>query len=165
MKCDNWLNKVLENREQRQTKQWELLEKFNSPVLSLTINIPGAKKDSEDARYIYEIALQEIQNLKIQEHQKILTCKETGYEALFCFKIDAKALKIFTCKIEENHPLGRFMDIDVIDTNKQILSRNIPRKCYVCEKSAKACARERRHSFEQLENFISQKVHDYKLSL
>jgi len=165
MKCDSWLNKVLENKEQRQTKQGELLEKYNSPVLSLSINIPGTKKDSKDAKYIYEIALQEIQNLKMPEYQKVLTCKDTGYEALFCFKIDAKALKILTCKIEENHPLGRFMDIDVIDTNKHILSRNTPRKCYICAKSAKDCARAQRHTLEELENFISQKVHDYKLSL
>jgi len=165
MKCDNWLNKVLLNKEQRQTKQRELLEKFNSPILSLSINIPGAKKDSEDAKYIYEIALQQIANLQLKEYQKILTCKDTGYEALFCFNIDAKELKTLTCKIEEDHPLGRFMDMDVIDTNRQILSRKNPRKCYLCEENAKIYARAQRHTLEELENFISQKVHDYKLSL
>ena len=165
MKCDNWLNKVLENKEQRQAKQWELLEKFNSPILSLSINIPGAKKDSEDAKYIYEIALQQIANLQLKEYQKILTCKDTGYEALFCFNIDAKELKILTCKIEENHPLGRFMDMDVIDTNKQILSRKNPRKCYLCEENAKKCARSQKHSIQELLAYISKTVDDYKSSL
>lgn len=119
MKCDNWLNKVLENRELRQNRQWGLIEKFNSTVLSLSINIPGCKKDSEDAKFIYETAIKEINKFGLKEYEKILTCKDTGYEALWALHVDAKELKILTCKVEENHPLGRFMDIDVIDSNKK----------------------------------------------
>ena len=165
MKYDNWLNNVLENRELRQKKQWELIEKFNFPVLSLTINMPGDKKDSEDAKFIYEMALKEIDKLYFKEYAKILTCKDTGYEALFCLHVDAKKLKTFTCKIEDTHPLGRFMDMDVIDKSKNILSRKSPRKCYICDLKAKKCARAQIHPLEELQNFISKKVNDYKLSL
>lgn len=165
MKCDNSLNKVLVNRELRQAKQWELIEKFNSTVLSLTINIPGNKKDSRDAKFIYDNALQEIEKLGFEVYEKILTCKDTGYEALFALHVEAKELKILTCKVEENHPLGRFMDIDVIDKNKKILSRKTPRKCYICKEDAKKCARSQEHSLEELLTFISKTVDDYRLSL
>ena len=165
MKCDNWLNKVLENREQRQTKQWELIDRFNSTVLSLTINIPGSKKDSSDAKFIYEVALYEIKKLGFKENQKILTCKDTGYEALWALHVDAKELKALTCKLEENHPLGRFMDIDVIDNNKKILSRETSRKCYICQGNAKECARSQKHSVNELLVYISKTVDDYRLSL
>ncbi len=141
MKCTNWLNKVLENRELRQKKQWELCETYNSAVLSLTINIPGAKKDSSDAKFIYKVALEEIKNFGLKVYENSFTCKDTGYEALWAFDVDTKHLKTLTCKVEENHPLGRFMDIDVIDANKKILSREKPRKCYICQESAKVCAR------------------------
>lgn len=165
MKLNNWLDKVLDNRELRVKKQWELIDKYSSPVLSLTINIPGAKKQSEDAKYIYEVALTQIAYLNIKELEKILTCKVTGYEAIFCLDMDANDLKSLTCNIEETHPLGRFMDIDVIDTNKQILSRKIPRKCYICEANAKECARSQKHSIDTLIAHISKTVHDYKSSL
>ena len=165
MKSINWLTKVLENRELRQKKQWELCKKYTSSVLSLTINIPGAKKDSSDAKYIYETALQEIENFELEINEKSLTCKDTGYEALWAFQVDAQELKRLTCKVEESHPLGRFMDIDVIDKNRQILSRQIPRKCYICEENAKVCARAQKHSIEELLTHISKIVDDYRTSL
>ena len=165
MKSINWLTRVLANRELRQTRQWELCEKYNSAVLSLTINIPGAKKDSNDAKYIYEVALKEIENFRLKVYEKSSTCKETGYEALWAFQVDAQKLKTLTCKAEESHPLGRFMDIDVINKNRQILSRLTPRKCYICEANAKVCARTQKHSIKELLSFISKTVNDYKLSL
>ena len=165
MKSINWLTKVLENRELRQKKQWELCDKHNSTVVSLTINIPGAKKDSSDAKYIYEVALQEIKKLEFEVLEKLCTCKDTGYEALWSLHVDSSFLKNLTCKIEENHPLGRFMDIDVIDKNRNILSRKTPRKCYICEENAKICARSQKHSVKELLFFISKTVDDYRLSL
>ncbi|HIP30634.1 MAG TPA: citrate lyase holo-[acyl-carrier protein] synthase [Sulfurospirillum arcachonense] len=165
MKSTNWLTKVLDNRELRQEKQWELCNKYNTTVLSLTINIPGAKKDSSDAKYIYEVALKEIENFGLKVYEKSSTCKDTGYEALWALHVDAKKLKSLTCKVEESNILGRFMDIDVIDENRQILSREIPRKCYICETNAKLCARAQKHSIEELLSFISKTVDDYKLSL
>ena len=165
MKSTSWLTKVLENRELRQKKQWELCAKHNSTILSLTINIPGNKKNSSDAKYIYETALQEIEKLELEFHEKSFTCRDTGYEALWAFKVDPIELKSLTCKIEESHPLGRFMDIDVIDKNRQILSRKTPRKCYICEANAKLCARSQKHSVEELLSVISKAVDDYRLSL
>lgn len=165
MKFTNWLNRVLENKESRQKKQWELCERYNSPVLSLTINIPGSKKDSLEAKYIFQRAAEEIEKLTLKTHEKLFTCKDTGYEALWSFDIDAKELKRLSCGIEENHPLGRFMDIDVIDVKKQILSRGMQRRCYICKKSAKICAKNQTHSIEELLSYISKKVNDYKTSL
>jgi len=165
MKCDNSLNKILDNRELRQKRQWELIKKFNSTVLSLTINIPGCKKNSSDAKFIYEVALLEISKLGFKEYEEILTCKDTGYEGLWALHVKPEELKLLTCKIEENHPLGRFMDIDVIDKNRKILSRNNYRKCYICQENAKLCARTRKHSVQELLTYISKTVDDYKLSI
>lgn len=165
MKSTNWLTKVLENRELRQKKQWELCSKYNATVLSLTINIPGAKKDSIEAKFIYEMAIKEIEKLEYEVFEKVLTCKDTGYEALLSLQVDSNFLKNLTCEIEENHPLGRFMDIDVIDENRKILSRQKPRKCYICESNAKLCARSQKHSLEELTSFISKIVNDYRFSI
>lgn len=165
MKCTNLLSKILVNRELRQEKQWELIDSYDSPILSLSINIPGTKKDSDDAKYIYESALKEIDKLGLKQLDSVFTCKDTGYEALFCLHVDAQELKTFTCKIEEDHMLGRFMDMDVLDEHKQILSRENPRKCFICNKPAKECARMQTHSIDELLSYISKTVHDYKSRL
>ena len=165
MKSINWLNKVLLNRELRQKKQWELINRYNSPVLSLTINMPGAIKDSSEAKFIYDEAVKEIERFGLKAYEKSFTCKDTGYEALWALHVDAKTLKNLTCKVEENHPLGRFMDIDVIDKDKKILSRNNLRKCYICKDSAKLCARSQKHSIDELLSYIKKNVDDYKSSI
>ena len=165
MKSTNWLTKVLQNRELRQKKQWEFIARYNSPVLSLTINIPGALKDSSDARFIYDKAVEEIDKFAFEVYEKAFTCKDTGYEALWALHVDAKVLKTLSYQVEENHPLGRFMDIDVIGTDKKILSRDNQRKCYICKDSAKLCARSQKHSVKELLEYISKTVDDYKSSL
>jgi len=165
MKFTNWLAKVLENKEQRVKKQWELCEKYDSPVLSLTINIPGAKKQSSDAKFIFNEAVKEIENFGLKTYEKISTCRNTGYEALWSLHVEPLVLKKLTCRVEESHPLGRFMDIDVLDRDKKILSRKTQRRCYLCSESAKVCARSQKHSIEELLAFISKKVDDYRTSL
>ncbi|DAB31502.1 MAG TPA: citrate lyase holo-[acyl-carrier protein] synthase [Sulfurospirillum sp. UBA11407] len=165
MKSNNWLNEVLENREARVEKQTTLRKKYNLPVLSLTINIPGEIKKTPEALVVFEAALSCIEGLGINIAEKILTCKKTGYEALFCLHVQASQLKKLTCKIEESHPLGRLMDIDVIGEQGHILSRKSPRKCFVCEENAKVCARARKHSLSELSSYIKQKIDDYQASL
>lgn len=165
MKLDSWLNKLLTSREVRVLKQRELLQKYNSPLLSLTINIPGHIKNSIEAEYIYNVALEEIEKLSLDVNEKIFVCKDTGYEALMSLNIKASKLKELACKLEESHPLGRFMDIDVLDESGKILSRKTPRKCYICEENAKECARNTTHLLEELLSYISKTVNDYKISI
>ncbi len=165
MKCINWLNSVLENREHRVKKQQELRERYNSCVISLTINIPGRDKCTKEAEYIYNIALKEIEKLDLKVYEKIFIHKDTGYEALFAVNLEPQNLKKFTCRVEEEHPLGRFMDMDVIQKDGSIVSRINPRKCYICNDNAKICARTQKHKIQELLDFISKQVNDYKTSL
>ncbi|CSA56393.1 CitX protein [Vibrio cholerae] len=68
-------------------------------------------------------------------------------------------------KIEREHPLGRLMDLDVIDVDGHIISRQgaqLPRRrCLLCERDAVICARSRRHSVEALLAKIEEMTHDY----
>ena len=55
-------------------------------------------------------------------------------------------------QLEETHPLGRFVDIDVY-TNKGQISRaylDMKKKCMICEKNAFVCMQENRHSLEEI---------------
>lgn len=165
MKSDNWLDRVLANKDARVQKQRELSVKFNSPLLSLTLNIPGPVKNIPEAKEIFDAALAEIATYPFLVHERLLTCKETGCEALFALHVKAHTLKTLTCKSEETHPLGRFMDLDVIDVDGTILSRAFPRTCFVCDAPAKVCARSQKHPLQTLLNTITKAVHAYRTGL
>ena len=65
------------------------------------------------------------------------------------FEKAVKIKKLMTT-MEETHILGRLFDIDVLDANGQKLSRDMPRRCLLCDKQAQICARSRRHSVSEL---------------
>ena len=78
----------------------------------------------------------------------------TGPEGYFAVDMEVSLLKAAMCRIEEEHPLGRLMDIDVLSAPGKHVSRTTlgqqPRKCLVCGGMAAACTRSRAHPAEQL---------------
>ncbi|MFK5881312.1 MAG: citrate lyase holo-[acyl-carrier protein] synthase [Sulfurospirillum sp.] len=143
-----------------------MIDKFNSSILSLSINIPGFNKLSEDARIIFDAALDEITktNLKILETQKFKV--SSGYEAQIAIDADVVKLKKIVVEIEQKHPLGRFMDIDVISRDKKQITRKdifmSSRVCFICDCDAKICARSAKHPLEELLLFIHNRVQSYE---
>lgn len=71
-------------------------------------------------------------------------------------------VKEIAIDFENNDDIGRFFDIDVIagERNKSISLTDLglePRKCFVCGNLAKNCARSRKHSVNELQQFIQKK--------
>lgn len=165
MKLDNWQSRFLQSKENRVEKQREFIRKYNSPILSLTINMPGKIKLNDTSKFIYDVALSEIANLGLSILDTNFKVEDTGCEAIYAVDISAIELKKLTCRVEDEHFLGRFMDIDVIDVDKNILTRGSNRECYICKKSAKECARSAKHPISELIEYIEKKVNDYKISL
>ena len=63
-------------------------------------------------------------------------------------------------RYEENDKLGRFVDIDVYYDSINSINRNKLRKCYLCEKPAFVCGRNKSHSQEEILDYIKQNVLD-----
>jgi holo-ACP synthase CitX len=90
---------------------------------------------------------------------------ETGFKA-YAFTthplLDAKRM---ACHIEEEHPLGRLFDLDVIDTTGTPVSRSAlgaePRRCLLCQQEARFCMRNHTHSREELQARIEKIVDEY----
>ncbi len=63
-------------------------------------------------------------------------------------------LKRMAVRIEETHPIGRLLDIDVFDRDRTPIGRSAlglpPRRCLVCGNAAHECARSRRHAPSEL---------------
>ena len=149
---------ILQSREDRASFQKEIINKYNNPIISFTLNIPGPKKDSERYRKIHHVGMELIWN-KLRElgyniEYRSKKDKSTGPEGYFSVDIDPLVLKKVTVKIEEEHELGRLFDIDVFDKNhEQVGRRDLginPRRCLICEEQAKVCSRAGTHSLEEL---------------
>ncbi len=67
--------------------------------------------------------------------------------------------------LEDNAPLGRYVDIDVYKNSIKSISRSdfniAPRKCFLCDEDAHICSRNKSTVILELENKIIDDVVDY----
>lgn len=154
------LEEILDAREERVYIQNELIKKYNLPILSFTMNIPGPVKTNEAIRKAFEYGKIKLLEKLEKNNTKILELKQkntkTGDELWIVADIKADDLKRITVDIEEASFLGRIFDMDVIDVNFKKLSRNSFRKCLICDMQAQECGRSRRHSVEELQSKIEE---------
>lgn len=166
------LQDVLDNREARVRRQDEILARHERPIASLTIIMPGPVKNSETARYLMQEAVANLHELCGKRGWAILneqtTEGVTGPEAIFAIDVPAENLKLKLIALEEEHPLGRLWDFDVIAPGRTALSRTqlgfSGRKCLVCEEAAFACGRSRKHSLDELLGAIEGRVDAFRAS-
>lgn len=153
------LDDVLSNKEARVKRQGEWLKRHSLPLLSFTVNMPGPQKMTECTERIFEQGVHAIQAICLEKGWSMagrqLLRQVTGPEALFAVQApNAMALKRAMIEIENNHRLGRLMDLDVIDVDGKIISRKgqgmTRRKCLICEQDAVICARSRKHDLQTL---------------
>ncbi len=148
------LPQILLAREQRASRQQQVMAQFHTPILSFTMNIPGPVKNDPLIRRSFRYGLScldgKLSNVLHREiHEKV-----TGCEALYAVDMDAKALKTLCVAIEEDTPLGRLFDMDVLDPEGTKFDRlalgGRSRDCIVCGAPGRGCASRRLHPLEDL---------------
>lgn len=148
------IDDILRCREERVYKQNEFIKKYNCPVISFCMNIPGPIKTNKNILNAFEEGIKNIFKVLEKNNIKILDKFEihnfTGDEIILSIRENAEKIKDLMIKIEEEHKLGRIFDIDVIDINGEKISRKKFRKCFICDKQAQECARSRKHSVEEM---------------
>ena len=144
---------MLNRREKRVTQQNEFLNKYSRPLVSFTLNIPGPIKTNEQILKAFTLGKSELlQKLALFKILNSIEIHEvTGDELLLSVDADAVILKNIALEIENNSPVGRLFDIDIIDTDGKKLSRENFRKCLICDKQAQECARSRNHSVNEMQ--------------
>ena len=154
------IDEILNCREKRVAIQNKMIKKYNKPVISFTMNIPGPIKTNNEIKKAFDIGKKLIlENLK-ENNIKVLEIQElnenTGNELFISTHSSAEKIKNITITIEESCKLGRLFDIDVIDVNFEKLSRKSFRKCLICEEQAQECGRSRKHSVKELQDKIEE---------
>ena len=149
--------KILASRELRYRKMQFLKKDFKS-VITVKTNIPGRKKNLKLSYTITKL----FRNLIPKSYiSKLMFFDDfDGPYYIIGSNYEAEGIKRALMSIEDNHFLGRFIDLDVYD-GEQTLSRQVPRKCYLCDNIAFNCIREKRHSQEDLISFFENKTLEY----
>jgi holo-ACP synthase len=163
------LEQLLNARERRAAGQKQLIEKYRLPLVSFTVNIPGAIKITPESSVIFLKGC-----MALEERLKEAGCpleysqveeRDTGYEGYFVVNTSKRTLKAHMLQIENEHPLGRLFDLDVIGVDGVPISREqlgaSKRKCLICEQDAHGCGRSRRHTCDALMEKIKSMVDSY----
>lgn len=161
------LMEMLEAREARAVEQRRLLEEYGKPVLSFTMNIPGPVKDTPLIRRGFAWG-REALGCRIPRGRilhRAVRMAATGCEALYVVDMDPAALKTIAVQIEDDTPLGRLFDMDVLDAQGNQLRRDgfggRSRDCIVCGKTGRGCASRRSHTVEQLQQAVNGILRDH----
>ncbi|WP_127958430.1 citrate lyase holo-[acyl-carrier protein] synthase [Serratia microhaemolytica] len=157
------LPELLASRDNRQQRQQAWLAHYAAPLLVLTLVVPGAVKDSQLTRQIFNRGWRAVQRMSVQQgwhcHQQQTLALPTGCEGYLSLQADAWQIKRAAVALEQQQAVGRLWDIDVLTPEGQIISRSdigLPeRRCLLCDRPAKQCARQRTHSNEQLVSEIA----------
>lgn len=153
---------MLNAREERMERQKEILTRYRTPLISMTMNIPGARKNSALISFAF---FEKMEKLKRRIHAEPLeqrvTCEAAGCEALLPYRMDPKLLKATAVALEEEDRIGRLLDIDVLDCDGEKLSRSVMRPCLVCGGPVFLCSRSQRHSAEELQRATDAILLDY----
>lgn len=143
------LLEILQAREQRVARQKDFLEKGH-PVVSFSMNIAGPVKKTPATQraFFYGVGLLR-ENLPILEEELVL--EHTGCEGLFSVAAEPEKIKELCTKLEEQTPIGRLFDMDVLTADGEKLTRKVQRGCLVCGRPGRECAATRAHSVEDLQ--------------
>lgn len=141
------LEEMLDQRERRMYAIEETKEKYpNHSIISYKLNIPGATKNNDDLLFAFQEGLKKIKNAKVIKDWRT---NPTGPEAILIYPKESNETKKDMILIEEEFPLGRLYDLDVLDSDRKTLGI-APRKCLLCDEPAHACSRSRKHDLEDV---------------
>ncbi len=128
-------------------------------IVSIRLNIPGRNKKGEWSQRLFEVTkskFTEVLLVKGIKHKFVESeFTEHYYEHLCLMVCDGLNIDIKKIAIdfEDQMPFGRFVDIDVLGTSRELLGAN-ERKCFLCDDLAFNCARSQKHEVSELIQFM-----------
>lgn len=160
------MDKILLAREKRSNLIKAKID--NSSVTNYTLviikaNVIGVNKSPYYAYLIINVFLKRFKdNLDIINYEFYETADGPFY--LLEVKSNIKEVKLLCIDLEELHPLGRLVDLDVYNKDGSFSRRELGygfRKCLVCDDLAIKCMRNSKHTLTDIENQTNKIVRDY----
>lgn len=158
---------MLDAREHRAQVQRDLLADAlpGEALFSATLSIPGPHKTSAVLEQAFNALVEAVESELNGAPTRARTrlSGAPGPELLMLIAMPALELKRHAIDVEESHPLGRLADFDVVELTDGMprpVSRTElgfpPRRCLICGGEAKACARSRAHTVQEMQVTIAE---------
>ncbi len=164
------LQKILLAKDNRANLRNTFSAKKNVSI-SLSLNIASYPKTNKNISQFFNLVLADLKifllanKVFIDNRSEVNSIDEAGNFFIAIVKnkdITSSEIKQITEEFEENHKLGRFIDVDITNKHGKNVSSHKKKLCYFCnEKPAIVCMREKTHSYPELKSFISKKINDY----
>lgn len=161
------LAEILAARDARRSRQLALLAEYpDKALVVLTVVLPGSVKRNAQSLLIAREAWRTLDEcfarLTLHAEQHDLN---TGFEGYRVVDLEPRAAKLLTLQMEDEHPLGRLFDLDVVLPGGIPLSREAmgrpPRRCMLCNEAARFCMRNHTHSLNDLLAHVDRMIADY----
>ena len=151
------LEQLLEARDRRYEKQLALVKEWpDKTLVSMTVVLPGPVKRDARSLKVAEAGVKAVQDMLSPVYRELYD-RETGFEGFFIVDAPLLDVKKACCEIENEHPFGRLMDLDVLEPVGETVvpvSRDRvgeePRRCLLCDRPARECMRAHTHSFGEI---------------
>lgn len=132
-------------------------------TILLKCNMPGATKNTWYTAVVLRI-FDKLINQLLSPFSREYYDSFAGNYTLFSIDQEAHDVKHLALMLEHEHPLGRYIDIDVYDRGKAVTREEYHyehRPCFLCDGVAHECARSQRHTTEALTTHIKESVKAY----
>ena len=151
------LEQLLGARDARYARQLSLTEAWpDRTLVCLTVVLPGPVKRDVRSLKVAEAAVKAVLEVLVPAYKELRDL-ETGYEGYFLVDGSLLDVKKASCEIENEHPYGRLMDLDVLervgDTVVPVSRERVgeqPRRCLLCGRPARECMRAHTHTQEEI---------------
>nr|WP_168184592.1 citrate lyase holo-[acyl-carrier protein] synthase [Lactobacillus xujianguonis] len=157
---------VLAAKDKRVAMQKAIFAKYpDQTLVDVNLNIPGPIKNNQYLEHLFNEGIKQLvakfEAAGMHYHVAAEWHEDTGAEIFYVLQEPIKQVKVVCVEFEDQTALGRSFDADVLVKDESMaMSRKdlgLPeRKCFLCSRPAKECARSRRHSVAELQDYISQ---------
>lgn len=155
------IDDILAAREARR----ELIARISDTgaVVTVKANIPGVNKNTPHALLCSAYFARLAEQMGVYDFFSDVSADGR------CFigrAEDAAGAKAQLSAIEEGHPIGRLIDMDVTDKGAEAsISRGSMRRCFLCGEAAFVCSRRGGHKRERLIEFFNKRTEEFFSSL
>ena len=151
------LDQLLAARDRRAARQLALTKAWpDRTLVCLTVVLPGSVKRDARSLRVADAAVAAVRERLAPVHEALYDL-ETGYEGYFLIDAPLLDVKKACCEIENTHPYGRLMDLDVLEPVGETVipvSRDRvgeePRPCLLCGRPARECMRAHTHTYDEV---------------
>ncbi len=159
---------LIQEREARSIFQQNLMLLHKQPLVFIRSNYPGLSKTNALSEKIIKIIDKCVTDIFAKQILfKIYRITAEGPNIIMVIDRPIVEIKKLTLQIEDKHPLGSCVDIDVYNADTLMpLSRvtlgHSLRKCMICHEESAVCIRERRHEMKFVIENINNTYLKYK---